>query len=131
MSSTHATLTSCLSIDAGAVRAVVVEEGIESYAIAKDVVAAEDAETPAGCCIWAWGTRVCGLCAVREGEEGRGWRRGWRRRQKVRVAQDGVVGEGNGGVGVGLVVGRFGLDLPHEDVASVDELILVERVVFD
>lgn len=38
--------------------------------------------------------------------------------------------EGGDGGWVGLVVGCFGLDLPHEDVACVDELVLVEGVMF-
>ena len=35
------------------------------------------------------------------------------------------------GVWIGLVVGGFCLNLAHEDVARVDELVLVEDVVLD
>ena len=48
-----------------------------------------------------------------------------------RVENRGVGWEGDGGDGVGLVVGCFGLDLALEDVLGVGELVLVEGVVFD
>ena len=47
------------------------------------------------------------------------------------VGQRWVIWEREGGIGVGLVVGRLRLDLAHEDVLGVDELVFVEDVVFD
>lgn len=47
------------------------------------------------------------------------------------VAVHGVVCEWDAGVGVGLPVCGFGLDLAHEVVFGVDEGVLVKCVVFD
>lgn len=44
------------------------------------------------------------------------------------IREGGDGGEGVAGVGVGLVVGCFGLDLAGEDVAGVGELVFVADV---
>ena len=88
-------------------RAVVVEEAVEPSAVDEDVVGVQDAEAP-------------GVGAGRGGGTG-GWEDG--------VVERGDGGEGVGGGGVGLVVGRFGLDEAGVDVLCVCELVLVEGVV--
>lgn len=100
-------LTACSGANVRALGAVVVEEAVQAHAVAEDVVRAQDAEAPAG----------GGIDARRGGEDG--------------VGESRVLGEGDGGVGVGLVVGGFGLDLAHEDLAGVDELVFVFDVVLD
>lgn len=56
--------------------------------------------------------------------------------REIRGCEDGVVvggdcGEGDQGVGDGLVVGRLRLDLTHVDILCVCELVLVFGVVLD
>ena len=86
--------------------AVVVEEGVESRAEDVDVGARDHAEAPR---FFAPGCLAVG---------------------EVRVVVFGVGGEGRGGVGVRLEVGRFALDGGHVDVLGVDDLVVVQHAVF-
>jgi hypothetical protein len=97
------------STNVWALRAVVVEETVQANAVAEDVVRANDAQTPAGRSVdrWVWG---------------------W---LEDRVWECFDVGEGDGGVWIRLIVGGLGLDLAHENVAGVDELVFVLDVVLD
>lgn len=94
-------------------RTIIIKETIQPHAIPEDIVAAHDSQTPSG------GGAGCAIpCAINK-------------RRKDRVIERRIRREGDGGVGVGLIVCSFGLDLAHEDVASVDELVFVEDMVFD
>lgn len=94
-------------------RAVVVKERVQPDSVTEDVVTSHNAETPS-----ARSAGSANTCAVGEGS-------------KDGVVEGRVWWEGDGGVRIGLVVGCFGLNLAHEDVAGVDELVLVENMVFD
>ena len=84
---------------------VVVVEAVQACAVAVDVVGIDDAQAP---CFAGFRVRLAG--GVVEAVEP------WERMLRA---------------GGWLVVGCFGLDLAHEDVFGVGELVLVEGVVLD
>ena len=92
-------------------RAVVVEETVQARAVHEHVVCVEEAE--------AVGHRARG-----GGAGGAVIREAW-------VGEGGVEREARGRLRMRLVVWGFGLDLSHEDVGRVGELVLVQGVVFD
>lgn len=93
----------------GATRRVIVEERVQAGAIGQDVLRVQDAQAP------------------RVGAVARDARAGG---DEIGVLQRFHGGEGDGGVGVGLVVRRLRLDLAHEDVLRSGQLILIQRVMF-
>jgi hypothetical protein len=90
--------------------AVVAKEAVQACAIDEDILRIQHAKRPA--------VSAGAIAARAVGGE-------------VRVTQGGDGSEGDWRRRVGLVVGRLSLDLGHEDVFGVVELVLVECVVLD
>jgi hypothetical protein len=94
-------------------RTVVVKERVQSDTITEDIITAHNSQTP---------PRRCARRAVPRAID---------KRRKDRIIERRVRREGNGSIGVGLVVCGLGLDLAHKHIAGVNELVLVEDVVLD
>lgn len=94
-------------------RAVIIKKRVQPRSIRKDIITSYNPQAPSRC-----GTR-------------RAISRTVNKRRKNRVIERRIGRKRDCGIGIGLVVRGLGLYLAHEDVARVDELVLVEDVVLD